>query len=224
MIYRNAKVIPQYCLTLAVIALVFTALPGKVKSALYFDEADFIAAVGTHDLETFESIPLGSYGTSAVLGDLTFASPPDSYIGVVAIDPAGYGTHNTTPTGENYLYATANPGHHDTMSAGHIGGQLYAWGANFTDLDYGYVTIAVDYEMVYDLISPGPDGGIMFIGFIADNDGPWGSSFNHIQIITDDNVYGIDDVRTRLVPEPATVTLLCIGSLALFRKQKHIVK
>ncbi len=62
--------------------------------------------------------------------------------------------------------------------------------------------------------SPGPDGGTLFFGFV----GPM--NFLEIRIETNDRTWGVDDVRTVLVPEPSTMLLLVPTLLGLAFRRK----
>jgi hypothetical protein len=162
---------------LAALAVLAAAPPAAQAALILFtDEATFVGAVGAHDLETFESVATGNYGTSAAFGPLTFSSPPSSNILITATGSFG---------------------------------AMVAWGANFTDLDFGVITFYVDGVPLYSPL-PGPNSNVKFVGFI----GTAGDTFNTVTLEVNDNTYGIDDVRTRVVPEPSTIVLLALGLAA----------
>jgi len=191
-------------------ALFVIALSRPLWSAviLYTDEAAFIAAAGLHHVESFEDVGTvpAAYGDSAAFGRLLFQSPPSSQIDVVALGT--YGAHNTTPAGNQFLQATGASAFHDPMRISHTGGPMLAWGANFTDLDFGTIEFFVDGGMEYSPL-PGLDGNTMFVGFIGD------VPFSQIMLTIDDRTYGIDDVRARVVPEPAAFAMAVLGVLGL---------
>lgn len=193
---------------LAALAVLAAAPPAAQAALILFtDEATFVGAVGAHDLETFESVATGNYGTSAAFGPLTFSSPPSSNILITAT--GSFGARNTTPGGRLFLEAVSSPAFHDDMFMGRTDGPLVAWGANFTDLDFGVITFYVDGVPLYSPL-PGPNSNVKFVGFI----GTAGDTFNTVTLEVNDNTYGIDDVRTRVVPEPSTIVLLALGLAA----------
>ncbi len=184
--------------------------------SLYTDEASFVAAVGAHDLETFESTPLGSYGTSATFGVLTFDSSPSSRLDIRTT--GAYGAHNTTPGGARFLEAAASGGFHDPMHMGRTDGMMRAWGANFTDLDYGTISFYVDGQLIHSP-APAPDAATTFVGFIGPMD------FVEVRLDVNDNTYGIDDVRTAAaIPEPITMLAvsLAVGALGRYVGRRRI--
>ena len=221
--------------SIAVAAVSLVATRAASGSPIVFaNEADFIAALGAHDLETFESRTLGNYGTSATFGPLSFASVlgPNSFNPVASSeiiinDAPVLGSRNSTPGGERYLEAwSGKSSFHDTMVMSRTDGSMQAWGATFTDFDLGSAEFRVDGILV-GLLGPfsvaANNGNLMFVGFIA----PDGTAFNEVSLTIGDRRYGIDDVRSFVakddleVVEPATLLLLGTGLAAVRYRRRR---
>lgn len=179
-------------------------LPLVSNVQVYTSEAAFIAAVAAHNLETFESETPAAFGTSAVISGVSYDSSPTSQLELRdSVGPFGAG--NTTPGGMNFLHADSEVGSfHDPLFITSTVGPMAAFGANFTDLDFGTIQFFVDGDLVHQP-SPAGDGATTFVGFIANG----GFFFEEIELQVNDRTYGIDDVRTAqfvTVPVPATGT------------------
>ncbi len=205
---------------LGTIALLSSGL-ANAGLMLFTDEVSFINAVGAHDLEDFEAVATGSYGTSATINDFYYDSTPSSQI-AIADTPHTFGARNTTSGGSNYLLATASASFHDDMNISLASGDsLMAWGANFTDLDFGNINFLVDGVNQYNP-APAPNSAATFVGFLATG----GDVFSQVTLSVNDNTYGIDDVRSKLaavsVSEPNSIALLglVLAGLGLSRKKK----
>jgi hypothetical protein len=183
---------------------------------LFTNEADFIAHVGAHELETFETQTVGYLGQDVIVGNLTFSSiGSDIYINS---GPHTHGANNTTPGGSKYLFGdSGQPSYHDDMIMGHVGGALTAWGAYFTDLEVGPVVFLVDGNVVVNEPPLPGSGNVQFFGFVATG----ADSFNTVTLDIPDITYGIDDVRTVLVPAPAAMPALLLGLLATRRRRRR---
>jgi len=166
--------------------------PGALAGVtLFTSEPAYITAVGNHDLQDFEAVPTGAYGTATTIGDLTFDSTP-SKLSVNGFAHS-HGAHNTTAGGSNYLFGDSAAGaFHDDLHMGVASGALSAWGATFTDLEVGPIVFKIDGVTVATLPIPGGSGLAQFIGFIADP----GETFDTITLVIPDITYGIDDIRT----------------------------
>jgi len=214
---RRARETECGIVLMAVLCILSAGALDAQAIVLYTDEAAFIAAVGAHDLETFEGVAPGNYGTSATFGVHTFGSPPSSIM--VVTDTGQFGAHNTTPGGRLFIDCTSSPSYHDPMDMSRVDAPMTAYGANFTDLDFGTINFLVDGVTLHSP-SPGGDANTMFVGFIA---GP-GESFTTVRLEVNDNTYGIDDVRSRAgapgIPEPGTLALLGLGLLGFVRKRR----
>lgn len=194
--------------------LLAAAFPLTLDAAVtvYTAEAPFLAAGSPQYYESFEQLRVGSYGESATFGQLTFRSPPSSLVEVVST--GSYGAHNTTFGGAQFLQATGDSAYHDPMRIGHLGRPMLAWGASFTDLDFGTIQFSVDGEMVH---APpfGPDSNTMFVGFMSD------VPFRQVMLVVNDRTYGIDDVHVQIIPEPGMATLALSGVLALLLRRRR---
>ena len=185
---------------------------------VYTSEAAFLADVGAHDIEDFEDETAGFLGQTVTVGDLTFSSPgSDIFINDFAHQ---HGAHNTTPGGSKYLFGDSGiPSFHDAMHMGHVGGLMRAWGAIFTDLEVGPIEFVIDGQLIHSEPAAGGSDLEQFFGFIA-TDGD--SFYDVVTLAIPDITYGIDDVRTALIPGPSAVPLFVVAALTSRRRRRII--
>ncbi len=186
-------------------AVLLLPSPAFAGVTVFTDESTFVNAIGLHDVEDFEGVVPGTYGTSATIGELTFASPP-SVLHVNTV-PHSHGAKNTTVGGTTYLFADSGvAAFHDDLTMGIVNSEFAAWGANFTDLEVGPITFLIDGAIVHTANVPGSSGAVQFFGFVADP----GTVFQTVTLRIPDITYGIDDVRT--ISKPCEYGVGCAGS------------
>lgn len=204
------------------------AAPGASHPASNSAAADFDAAVigmGASSIITFENLPVGSFASMDIAPGVTstLAGVDTSTSGISTSADAISG-YNTTASGANFLRVTPT---YSIASASNVltfSTPVLAFGAYFT----GVGTHAGVLHVVYndgaprDLIVTGSgDGGVLFFGFISSSD-PISSIALEMRGVTDKSrdIYGLDDVRlVTSVPEPATLSILALGGLALARRR-----
>lgn len=195
-------------LGLLVASGILGAASARASITVYTDESAFLTALGStsNNLETFESESVGLIGTDAVIGNLTFSSPPSTLSINNTTHP--HGATNTTAGGSQYLFADSGlPAFHDDLTCGLVGGApMTAWGATFTDLELGPIVFLVDGVKLVDAPVIGVNGSVQFFGFISH-----GETFNSVLLDIPDFSYGIDDVRT-VSCVPANYGNGCAGS------------
>ena len=192
---------------ISIFALFLASSWAHAIPTFYTNQADFLAAAGAVNLEDFESEATGdkaqTYTTASGLVFTTSGSTGNEVRDVSGV----FGTHNTTVGGRRFLESDSHvPSFHDPVGFSHTGGTLSAWGAFFTDMDFGSIEFLADGVSVATP-TPGADGGTLFFGFVGPMD------FIEIRAVTDDRTWGVDDVYWSVasVPEPATLALILLG-------------
>jgi PEP-CTERM motif len=201
--------------------------PNSVAAAASFDAA--VAVLGTKNILTFESSPLGTFSSltlaSAVsLTGVNVNGNNQSIVNTTSNIPitppcsnasCGY---NTTSGGSNLLLLFGGTATF-SFSAG-----TEAFGAYLTGVQNGGETITFSdgtSESV-SIPNPGFSGGTAFVGFMDA-----GKSIASVTINVNNDIVGVDDVRyiASSVPEPTSLALLggALAGLALARRREHML-
>jgi PEP-CTERM motif len=201
--------------------------PNSVAAAASFDAA--VAVLGTKNIFTFESSPLGTFPSLTLASgvDLTGTNVNGNNQSIVnttsniSITPpctdasCGY---NTTSGGSKFLLLFGGTA---TFS---FGAGTEAFGAYLTGVQNGGETINFSDGTSESVAIPNPgfSGGTAFVGFMDA-----GKSIASITINVNNDIVGVDDVRyiASSVPEPASLALLggALAGLALTRRRKHLL-
>ena len=123
------------------------------------------------------------------------------------------------PTAQNYQDVLASESQNEPMTIWSFVPQISAYGGNWTLGGPGgsgnSLLVYIDDSSVYDGIIPNSyNGG--FWGFISD------TQFTSVKLAggggTNQQNYNLDDMVYSQVPEPATMSLLALGALAMIRR------
>lgn len=180
--------------------------------------AAFDSFIGSHGVITFESAPLGAFGSLNAAPGVTVTGV-DFYTNQQTILNAPYGTpdalfgYNTTSGGSNFLNMLGGTVTFNFASVQHffgayIGGIQDEFGPDSLQWNDG-----ADQSMA--ITSDVAAGGMSFAGFY-DTDG-----FTSVTVSMPADFVSIDDVRVNAVPEPASMACLGLGAIALIRRRKN---
>jgi hypothetical protein len=201
------------------------ARPNADAAAALFD-AD---AGPDTELITFESLAptlglgplaLGSGTTADILGDAEAG-----FSGIVNnLQDLDLG-YNTTAGGENFLRVTPLDGYQEVSLVLSFDDPVGAWGAYITDLESnisGQVAVEFDDGTLQTFaLQDGLGGGVQFFGFILDPGESGVTSISLVETPTASNgsrdIWGIDDIRVKPIPEPNSTALFALASLLVTR-------
>jgi hypothetical protein len=197
--------------------------PNSDAMAARFDAVAGI--IGTLHVIDFENLPIGNFTSLTVAPGVTVTlsgTDIDADAGIASDDDTILG-YNTTPGGNKHLRVVPTLKSPTVSACFSFDSPIQVFGAYLTGVGTanGNLHVVFNDGSQQDLIVPGyTDGGVQFHGFISA-----GSSISSVTMemrdLTGDSrdIFGIDDVRFVLTPEPATLLLLSLGSL-LLRKKK----
>lgn len=188
---------------------------GAMGAVAYYDEATFLAAAPfSLDMESFENLPVDNAidaHTSLTLPDFTLVAD-DPLLSVWNYTPS-WGGHATD--GVQYVLAGSTAYQLDfnlNSSVKAFGLNIIDWG----DWGSGTLTFSNHGDAQFSIaIAPLPDDNELFFGAISEQE------FDRVTIshnITGE-AYSIDEVYYG-IPEPATLSLLAVGALALIRRRR----
>ena len=205
-----------------VIAILLMAIPAQ-GSQVYTDRTSFEASLASFIIEDFESTALvgsadGGATASVSLSDFSLSAAVKSTgaNAVKVLDTVIFGTGNTTPGGERYVYIDSDLSSQGTLTTISFFSGIQAIGFDYSGLSQSGAepTITIgDEEFSLDL-NPWPPAKpnvveSLFWGFTAD------APFSTLVIDSGiDSAYGIDQVTyssVPSVPEPGTAILLALG-------------
>jgi len=191
--------------------------PNSNTAASNFDIA--AAALGTVNVITFESAPVGNFTNLLVAPGVTVSG--QSILNVPFASPESFFGYNTTSGGANYAFL--NGGSLTFTFATPVS----AFGAYISGLQLAGETLNFNDGASQSLVIPNPGGGLLFIGFTD-----VGRSISSITVntatatIPTGDFVGVDDVRyvsaaAASVPEPASIAMIgsALAGLALWRKR-----
>jgi hypothetical protein len=199
--------------------------PNSNAAAASFDTA--AAALGTENLITFESAPLGAFTNLTVATGVTINGT--DYVGnpqtISATDQGPLFAYNTTAGGSKYLY----------VYAGNViftfGPGVQAFGAYLTGVQLDGETILFDDGTSETITIPDPGNGVGGVEFVGFTDA--GKSIASIEFYTPNpsnslgDFIGVDDVRfvtngAVTAPEPSTMLLMsaALSGLGLLRLRR----
>ena len=176
-------------------------------------QANFASAIGSGLIvEDLEAAIIGGDRVSWTVGSLSFQRTGGSNSGILNSPGAG----EFPVSGMNYAFSNGS------ISTLMFGSSIDAFGMYFTDVgDYGssltlHFNDGSEQALQLPNTLPGDSGG-MFFGFTD-----FGASIAAIEIwnTNTDDFFGFDDIQWHVVPEPATISLLALGSLALLRRRR----
>lgn len=195
--------------------------PNSDASAVNFIAA--ASALGTVDTIDFEDLSLGNF-TSMTLGSGVTATQMgnDAAIGGIANSNSAFSGYNMTPGGGKFLKFAPQFEIGTATLTFDYDTSILAWGAYLTGLATanGDLFIEFDDGSSQSLSVTGDSsGGILFFGFTST------SAINSLALSLHDvydtrDVYGIDNVMFTSAPEPATISILALGALAVLRKRR----
>ncbi len=209
---------------LATAAVLAAAAPSFAVLTFSDDEAAFVAGLSNPVTEDFGFVPAGAADVSFPIADgrqaagSIFLTPfgTESGLGELEIRPAS----SVEPSSEADLFAFLDSSPDAFGFTIDFGAPVTSFGGNFFSASsFGGSTITLDNGDSFDVASSliGPDGS-GFLGFTSD------TSFTDITFtVTGDTDFEglfIQDVVADLVPEPATLSFLAVGTLALVRRRR----
>ncbi len=209
----------------SVIALLAVGSAACVSSAqvqVYTSLADWQAALtGSHVLEDFNSTATQDIADGSTLDtgllQITRDGSGNSGDGALAISP---GSVFGNIDGTNFLDGETGGEPHETVNFGFNGGNVYAFGADFTSPYSGDGIDIVANGQRYSLADIG--GGNSFFGIVDVS----GASLGDVSIagtldsITFQELWQADNFRYALVPTPAGASILGIVGLAAARRRR----
>jgi len=216
---------------LVVVGLVaIGVVPAVAGTTVYTDEAAFLGAVTWPAnpgmaMESFEGLnPTNSFTASSFpLPDFTLTElSGGDELGVFNV-PAGWGGYATD--GQNYIQYQSDS--NQTLRFD-FGSAINAFGINITDwgdwADPGQLVFSNDAGDSFTIaVTPRANNNYMFYGVVNDS-----MQFNRVEFLNTvpGEAYAIDEVYygnsgAPQIPEPATLSLVGLGLLALARRRKN---
>jgi len=197
----------------AAIALVFGSPQQAGGITVFPDQASFLTAAGPVITEDFEDelligTPHSGAMTPIAFDDFTAGSTPAA---LKVLDVEWYGNHNTTPGGSRYLSADTDISYQSSEVSFTFDFPVSAFGLYLIDIEES-VVLTINGNN-YTVPANG-NAGESYFGIITD------SLFTlvHMDMGVEDSHTSMDDIA--YIPEPATIMLLGLGSLALIRRKR----
>lgn len=207
--------------------------PNSNAMAATFDSA--ASALGTVQIITFESAPLGAFTNLTVApgvslsgidkdgGSQTIRNTPGGGSG--PSDPVSIYGYNTTLGGANFVYVRGG-----TLTFSFATG-VQAFGAYISGIQFAGETITFNNGLPQSVPIPPlgvSDGGVAFVGFTDAGRSITSLTIHAIGVPGGPDFISIDDVRIvpyiAPVPEPTTFAIVGIGALgwAAFRRRNKV--
>jgi PEP-CTERM motif/Beta-galactosidase second all-beta domain len=206
--------------------------PNSSAAAAAFDAS--AGVLGGLNLVTFESLPLGQFSSMTLAPGVT-ATQVNNDPAAGGIVTEGYATpvgaatgYNTTPGGARFLGFVALFDIGTARLDISFSNPIQAWGAYAVGLDSGAAgTVNVEFDdgtaNSFQLADTSP-AGVQFFGFTDANRSIVAVSLVETGISGGSrDIYGVDDMRYVLVPEPSTFALAglsIVGLLAIIRRRR----
>ena len=210
------KLVSPFYTAVLIVLLWAIASFGTVEGLYpYYSEADFIAATPfSMHMESFEELPVdNTYNVHSTLQLADFSLVTDSpHLGVWDHIPAWNG-HTT----DGIKHVKVTDSDHNLYF--HLNEPVRAFGLNITDwgdIGSGTLTFSNSNNALFTIgVTPLPQENELFFGLISDQ------VFESVTITSSigQEGYSIDEVYYG-IPEPASIGLLAIGSLALRKRRK----
>ena len=181
-------------------------------TARAFDSA--ASALGSENLITFESAPVGPFTSLTIAPGVTLTgSSVGSLPQTIESTPQGNQGFNTTVGGTQYVYMNGG------MLTFTFNTPVNSFGAYFSGMEGYGVAISVNGSLRsvnLNLFGSDAGAGVQFVGFTLT-----GNSFSSLTLVANDDPIGVDDVRfSTIVPEPTTWTLVALGAGALLGSRR----
>jgi len=203
--------------------------PNSTAAAASFDAQ--AGALGALNLITFESFAIGQFN-SLTLAPGVVVAQVNYDLGLGGIVTRGYATpvgaatgFNTTPGGEKFLGFVPAFGPTNASLQFQFSTPIQAWGAYVVGLEptvAGSVFVQFnDGNYQWLALPEAAGGGAQFFGFTDPGRLISSIALIEAQLGPTRDIYGVDDMRYVLVPEPGTLSLFGLGLLGFLRFRKR---
>ena len=206
------------------------ARPNSDAASTSFNVAN--AVLGPTQTVNFESSPIGAFismmvgaGVTVTLSGVALTTA-DANGGISASPDTTLG-YNTTAGGSRFLRIVPDTAQGSTATAQFsFATPVASFGAYFTGLGTASGNLTIQFNDGSNQSIPitgSSSGGVQFFGFTDAGKSISSVSAVLSNVIGSRDIYGIDDVRFALVPEPAGMTLLLLAGSALVsaRRPRH---